>query len=78
MQHTFRVNSENLNDQFIKTIQALFGKKEIEVLVKDIDKQEPIDQKEIYKKTLAIMERFKDMKVDPDLDLSSMANDVNL
>ncbi len=29
MQHTFKINSENLNQEFIKNIQSVFGKKEI-------------------------------------------------
>lgn len=78
MQHTFRVNTENLNQEFIKNIQTIFGKKEILINVKDLENDKIIDQREIYKKSLEIRERFKNMKIDPNLDLSSMANDVNL
>ncbi|MCF0057236.1 hypothetical protein [Dyadobacter sp. CY356] len=78
MQHTFRVNTENLNQEFIKNIQLIFGKKEILINVTDLENDKIIDQREIYKKSLEIRERFKNMKIDPNLDLSSMANDVNL
>ncbi|MBE9461247.1 hypothetical protein ACFP1I_20675 [Dyadobacter subterraneus] len=78
MQHTFKINTENLNEDFIKTLQSVFGKQEIIILANDQKSQKPTNQKEIYRKSLEIRERFKNMNVDPNLDLSSLADDINL
>jgi len=78
MQQTFQLNTENLNTNFIKSVQALFGNREIKIVIEDIENIEPVRQKELYKKSLTLLERFKNVKVDPNLDLSNLANEVNL
>jgi hypothetical protein len=78
MQHTFQIKSGSLNAHFLESVRAIFGDREIKIVIEDVEKTRPLSQKELYKKSLPIIERFKNVKVDPKLDLSALANEVNL
>jgi len=78
MQQIFQINSGNLNNSFIDSVKAMFGNKDIKIVVEEIEKDIKPSQKELYQKSLAVIDRFKDVKVDPNLDLSALANEVNL
>jgi S-ribosylhomocysteine lyase LuxS involved in autoinducer biosynthesis len=45
MQHTFQLNTDNLNSKFIDSIKSLFGNKDVEITVKDLNYVKP-DEKE--------------------------------
>lgn len=76
MQHTFQINSGNLNANFIESVRAIFGNREIKIVIEDVEKNPPVNQKELAKNVLALRERFKNVKVDPNLDLSALANEM--
>ncbi|GAB3901707.1 hypothetical protein GCM10028803_26860 [Larkinella knui] len=78
MQLTYKIPVESLNSGFLDTIKANFAGKEVSITVEDVPTVPTVNQKELYKKSLALLERFKDMKVDPTLNLSDLANEVNL
>ena len=78
MQQTFQINTGKLNANFIESVRAMFGNREIKIVIEDVDQAGPVSQKELYKKSLPVIERFKNVKVDPKLDLSALANEVNL
>lgn len=78
MQQTFLIKPSDLNSNFIDSIRAVFGDREVKIVIEDVEKNIAVDQKQLNKKTLAIVDRFKNMRVDPNLDLSSLANEVNL
>ncbi len=49
MQQTFELNTENLNLSFLEAVRKLFGKKEVRIVIEDI---QPIDEQEkLLKKT---------------------------
>jgi hypothetical protein len=77
MQHTFHLKATNLNRGFVDTVKKLFGSKEIKVIIEDETSPDPPGQ-ELYQATLALIERFKDARIDPNLDLSGIASEVNL
>ncbi|MGA0558579.1 hypothetical protein ACO2Q8_18100 [Larkinella sp. VNQ87] len=78
MQVTYRVPVEALNSGFLDMIKASFAGKEISITVEEVTNSQPINQKELYKKSLPLLERFNNMRVDPALNLSDLANEVNL
>ena len=78
MQLTYRIPADSLNSGFLDAIKAKFAGKEVSITVEDVPDEKPVNQKELYKKSLVLLDRFKDMKVDPNLNLSDLANEVNL
>ncbi|MCE6988016.1 hypothetical protein [Dyadobacter sp. CY323] len=78
MQHTFQIKSSNLNSNFIESVRAMFGDKELKIIVEDVEKNTAVTQKELYKKSLPVIDRFRNVTVDSNLDLSALANEVNL
>ncbi|PSL23579.1 hypothetical protein [Dyadobacter jiangsuensis] len=77
MQHTFQLNASNLTLGFIYMIKNLFGDKEIRIVVEDIHPAD-LSRAELYKSTLELIDLFKDAKIDPDINISDIANEVNL
>ena len=77
MQHTFHLNATNLTPAFLEAVKKLFGDKEIKVVVEDVIPAN-VPWQDRYQAMMALRERFKDVKVDPNIDLSKLANEVNL
>ncbi|CAG5000921.1 hypothetical protein DYBT9275_02559 [Dyadobacter sp. CECT 9275] len=82
MQQTFQINPANINAQVIENIlntaKAKFGSRPFRLIIDDEPIVAVIDQKELYKKSLELRELFKDAVVPPGVNLSDLANDVNL
>jgi hypothetical protein len=80
MQQTFQINSANINAQVIENIlataKAKFGSRTFRLIIDDEPIAAPVDQKELYKKTLELRELFKDVRVPADLNLSDLANEM--
>ena len=79
MQHTFQLNAGELDASFVKSVRALYGKKKIRIVIEEVEdiRAQP-DQLELYEKALEVRERFKNAKIDPNINLSDLANEVNL
>lgn len=79
MQQTFQLNTGNLNSTFIESVKALFGDANVRIVVESIEKSEgTVNQMETFRKMEEVRKKFSNMKVDPNLDLSALANEVNL
>ena len=79
MQQTFQLNAGELDASFIKSVRALYGKKKIKIVIEEIeDIQAQPDQKELFRKTEEIRLSLKGFKVDPNVDFSKLADEVNL
>lgn len=78
MQQTFQINTGNLNAGFIDSVKALFGNREVKIVIEDVEKTEPVSQKETFRKMEELRKKLSSVKVDPNLDLSALANEVNL
>lgn len=77
MQHTFHLNASNLTLGFLRMIKNLFGDKEIRIVVEDIQLPD-VPRAELYQSTWELIDLFKDAKVDPNINISDIANEVNL
>lgn len=80
VQQTFQINPANINTQVIEhilaTAKAKFGSRTFRLIIDDEPIAAPVDQKELYKKTLELRELFKDVRVPADLNLSDLANEM--
>lgn len=77
MQHTFHLKTTNLTLGFLHMIKKLFGDKEIRIVVEDIQVSD-VSRAELYQSTLELIDLFKDAKIDPNINISDIANEVNL
>ena len=76
MQHTFHLNASNLTPGFFESVKKLFGDKEIKVVIEDVN--HGISQQDFHQSLMELRELFKDVKVDPNIDISKLADEVNL
>lgn len=78
MQQTHEYDVEVLDDQSIHSIMTPFKGLHVKIVVEEVKETEQPSQWDLYQKALEVRERFKNTKVDPDLNLSDLANEVNL
>ncbi len=52
MQTTYRLNANELNDQFLEALKSLFKDKEIEIVVNEVDETTYLIQTETNRKRL--------------------------
>ncbi len=78
MQQTFQLHTTELNANFIESVRALFGDKQVTITVQDAQEAPVLDQKELFRQTEAIRLSLKDLKVDPDIDFSKLADEMYL
>lgn len=78
MQQIAQYDIEELNDESISTILAPFKGRHVKIVVEEVEKQKKTSQLELYEQALKVRERFKDSKIDPNINLSDLANEVNL
>ncbi|MBO9612605.1 MAG: hypothetical protein J7619_07930 [Dyadobacter sp.] len=77
MQHTFHLKAGSLTPAFVDLVRKMFGDKEIKVVVEDV-KPVQMSQQDLYRSIMALREQFKDLKIDPNVDISTLADEVNL
>lgn len=78
MQHTYQLNTSNLNSTFIESVKSLFGSREVEIVVKDVETSRQPDQKELFRQTELLRIKLRSVEVDPNINLSDLASEVNL
>lgn len=77
MQHTFHLNASNLTPGFFERVKKLFGDKEIKVVIEEVNLG-AVSQQDFHQSLMELRELFKDVKVDPNIDISKLADEVNL
>ncbi len=78
MQQVARYDIERLDEESINRILAPFKGRHVEVVVKEVKKEQSISQREMFKRSEEVRLRLRKIKVDPNLNLSDLANEVNL
>lgn len=76
MQHTFHLKAGSITPAFVDLVRKMFGDKEIKVVVEHV--KSDVSQQDLYRSVLALREQFKGVKVDPHVDISKLADEVNL
>ncbi len=77
MQHTFHLKPESLTPAFVELVRKMFGDKELKVVVEHV-KPYDVSQQELCRSLMSLREQFKDVKLDPNIDISKLADEVNL
>lgn len=78
MQQTAQYDIEELNDESISKILAPFKGRHVKIVIEAMEKEQPISQRDVCKKVMETRKLFKNVKVDPNINLSDLANEVNL
>jgi len=76
MQQTFQINTDNLNANFIQSVRAWFGHREVKITVEDVEPEKRPSQREIFLKMEKHREKLSHIKVDPKINLSDLANEM--
>ena len=78
MQVTYKLSADSLSSVLLDEIKAHFQGKEINITVEDADFLLPSDQMTTFQKMEEFRKALMTMKVDKNLDLSALANEVNI
>lgn len=76
MQQTFEINAGKINAQLLKTEIAKFGNRDVRIIIQDVETDKPVSQKELFKNMEKLRKKLSTVKVDPNLDLSALANEM--
>ncbi len=76
MQTTYRLNANEIDISFIEKLKELFKNKEVSIKIEEIVPQN--HKKEIFKKLEELNKKYPPMIISPNINLSELANDVNL
>jgi nucleoside-triphosphatase THEP1 len=76
MQQTFKINTGNLNSHFIESVKSMFGNRDVKIVIEDVGPAS--NQREQFRKTEKLRKKLMSIKVNPDTNLSDLANEVNL
>jgi hypothetical protein len=78
MQLTYTLPADALNKDFIDNIKNRFNGKKVIITVEDVPDQTSHDQMACFDRMEVLRKKIDVIKVDPNLDLPALANDVNL
>ena len=76
MQTTFRLNAQEIDYSFFEAFKKLFKNKEVNIIVEEANPQKNLY--EMYKKSEALQKKYPPREISPEIDLSALANEVNL
>jgi len=84
MQHTFQVNTQKLDLKFINSIKSIFGKREIKIIVQEVQQEKSFEKQEEKINENEVRRFLNHRKNHPSVilkdstDFNSVVNDVNL
>jgi hypothetical protein len=76
MQTTFRLNINEIDIVFIEKLKSLFHNKEVSIKIEEIP--QPNVHYNMYEESEKLQKKYPPKKISPDIDLSALANEVNL
>ena len=78
METTYHIKVGEMDISFLEKIKAVFGVDEnVTILVKN-EEEPKSNQQEMFRQMEKIRKKYAHIKIDPNLDLSALANEVNL
>ncbi|WP_373511190.1 hypothetical protein [Persicitalea sp.] len=77
MQLTYKITADTLDDVFLEAIKSQFAGKEVNITIEEAESAvvDPIDQ---FHKMEKLRKKLKRIKVDSSINLSALANELNL
>ena len=76
MQAIYRLNANEIDLNFFEALKKLWSNKKVTITI-EVDNEE-IDQKELWQHMEATRKKYPLFKVSKDINLSDLANEVNL
>lgn len=80
MQQTFEINTGQLS-QIYDAVIAKFGNRKVKVMIEDVQQETAFgdqDQYRMFLQSEQLQKEYPPIRVSPDIDLSALANEVNL
>jgi hypothetical protein len=78
MQVTYTLPVDSINEDFLESIKTRFAGKDVKISIEEIRTNQTENQMETFQRMEKLRKKLSTIKVDPDLDLSALANEVNL
>lgn len=75
---TYTLPVDSLDEEFLENIKTHFAGKEVKIIVEEIESAQPKNQLTTLQRMERLRKKLSTTKVDPDLNLSALANEVNL
>lgn len=75
MQTVFRLNANEIDNDFLEAFKKLFKNKTVKITVEE---ESTPNQKELWKRLEALQKKYPPKVISKDIDLSALANEVNL
>ena len=76
MQTTYRLHSREIDYNFFEAFKKLFQNKEVKITIEEVPNKSNLI--EMFKESEKLNNKYKPMTVSSDIDLSALADDVNL
>ncbi|MCF2490560.1 hypothetical protein [Dyadobacter sp. CY347] len=78
MQHTIQINTTQLDAKFLTSIKSLFGKRDIKIIVEDVETSNPELKTTEVKRFLDHRKNRPSEVVSDQTDFNDVVNDINL
>lgn len=76
MRQTFEINTSQLS-QLFDTIVTEFGRRRVKIVIEEIPGFDLAEQRELFERLEDLQREYPPILVGRDIDLSTLANDVN-
>lgn len=78
MQFTYTLPAHALDNEFLEKIKAVFEGKQINITIEDTSSDVEGSQIILFGKMEDLRKKMEKVKVNPEIDLSAIANEINL
>lgn len=75
MQTVFRLNADEIDNDFLEAFRKLFKNKTVKITVEE---ESTPNQKELWKELEKVRKKYPPMIISSNINLSELANEVNL
>jgi hypothetical protein len=75
MQTTYRLNTNEIDANFIEKLKEIFKNKEIKISVEEVEPS--TNQYEIFKKMEVLNKKYPPKIISPDIDINALLKEIN-
>jgi hypothetical protein len=78
MQFRYTLRANALDNDFLEKIKTVFEGRQINITIEDTTNDQKDSQILLFDKMEDLRKKLKNLKVNPEIDLSALANEINL
>ncbi|MCF0042437.1 hypothetical protein [Dyadobacter fanqingshengii] len=78
MQHTIQINASKLDAKFLTSIKSLFGKKDVKIIVEDVEASSADSKRAAVKRFLDHRKNHPSEVISDQRDFNDVIHDINL